>query len=148
MADASKPRTTNRGSDTLRTDWTREQLQALADTRPCKLISIALKLQERVKELQARLAQNSQNSSKPPSSDGYAKPAPKSLREKSGRKSGGQPGHPGHALSPVEKPDQVKIHQLGVWGATGQKTRLRNWDFRVKLRPQRQPAGKSWRHGH
>jgi len=70
MADASKSKTTNRGSDTLRTDWTRERLQALADARPRKLISIALKLQERVRELQARLAQNSQNSSKPPSSDG------------------------------------------------------------------------------
>ena len=112
MADASKSKTTNRGSDTLRTDWTRERLQALANAHPRKLISIALKLQERVRELQARLAQNSQNSSKPPSSDGYAKPAPKSLREKSGRKSGGQLGHPGHALSSVEKPDQVKIHQL------------------------------------
>ena len=70
MADASKSKTTNRGSDTLRTDWTRERLQALADAHPRKLISIALKLQERVRELQARLAQNSQNSSKPPSSDG------------------------------------------------------------------------------
>lgn len=112
MPDDHKLQATTHNSDTLRTDWTQEQLQTLADTRPGKLVAVVLQLQERVKELQARLAQNSQNSSKPPSSDGYTKPAPKSLREKSDRKSGGQPGHPGHSLSPVEKPDHVKIHPL------------------------------------
>ena len=39
----------------------------------------------KIKELEARLGKNSQNSSKPPSSDGFKKPPPKSLREKSGR---------------------------------------------------------------
>ena len=39
-------------------------------------------LKQRVKELEARINQNSSNSSKPPSSDGYKKPNPKSLREK------------------------------------------------------------------
>ncbi len=49
----------------------------------------------RVAELEARLGMNSANSSKPPSSDGYIKPNPKSLRAKSGRKPGGQKGHEG-----------------------------------------------------
>jgi hypothetical protein len=65
------------------------------------------KLVERVTELEARLAQNSSNSSRPPSSDGLAKPAPKSRRGRSGRKPGGQPGHPGRTLEQVEAPDEV-----------------------------------------
>ena len=47
-------------------------------------------LQAQVADLAARVASNSRNSSKPPSSDGLAKPAPKSLRGKSGR----GPGRP------------------------------------------------------
>jgi transposase len=58
-------------------------------------------LRAQVAELMARLGQNSQNSSKPPSSDSpFTKPAP-SLRRGSGRKPGGQPGHPGSALMQV-----------------------------------------------
>lgn len=87
--------------------WTAEQLTHFADTEPRRLVPIVL-------DLQARLLLNSRNSSKPPSSDGYTKPAPKSLREKSGLKSGGQPGHPGHTLKPVEKPDKTETIPLAV----------------------------------
>lgn len=52
-------------------------------------------LRARVAELDAKLSANSTNSSKPPSSDGLPKPAPKSLRRKSTRKPGGQDGPPG-----------------------------------------------------
>jgi transposase len=55
-------------------------------------------LELRVAELEERINQNSTNSSKPPSSDGYDKPSPKSLRKKSGKKPGGQYGHQGHGL--------------------------------------------------
>ncbi len=54
------------------------------------------RLEAEVADLKARLGMNSRNSSKPPSSDGLAKPSPKSLRGKSGRKPGGQTGHQGH----------------------------------------------------
>jgi transposase len=70
-------------------------------------------LTARVTELEGRLAQNSSNSHQPPSADGLSKPAPKSLRVPSGRKAGGQPGHPGRTLKAVGKPDYIVPHQLG-----------------------------------
>lgn len=61
--------------------------------------------------LRAKLATNSQNSSKPPSSDGPGqKPRPKSLRARTGRPSGGQVGHEGHTLALVATPDAVTVH--------------------------------------
>ena len=69
-------------------------------------------LLKRVEELEARLKANSSNSSKPPSSDGFCKPSPekRSLRKKSGRKPGGQSGHPGGTLGRKATPDIVERH--------------------------------------
>jgi transposase len=61
-------------------------------------------------ELRARLGMNSRNSSKPPSSDGYVKPAPKSRRTRSGKKPGKQPGDPGHHLAQRLDPDVTVTH--------------------------------------
>ena len=63
-------------------------------------------LQDRVKTLERQLAKDSHNSSLPPSSDRFVR-LPKSLRQKSGKKSGGQKGHQGHHLRQVESPDTV-----------------------------------------
>ncbi|XAH21722.1 IS66 family transposase [Xylophilus sp. GW821-FHT01B05] len=68
-------------------------------------------MQARITELEARLALNSRNSSKPPSSDGLAKPAPKSLRPSGQRPLGGQKGHGGHTLRQSAEVDQVITHQ-------------------------------------
>jgi transposase len=73
----------------------------------------------RIAELEARLGQTSKNSSKPPSSDGLAKPAPKSLRKRSARKPGGQAGHPGSTLAPVAVPDEVIAHEPGCCRGCG-----------------------------
>jgi transposase len=63
-------------------------------------------------ELKRRLGLNSTNSSKPPSTDGpFTKPAPRSQRRPSGRKPGGQPGHPGANLERVADPDAVIDHR-------------------------------------
>lgn len=65
----------------------------------------------RIAELEARLGKNSRNSSRPPSSDGLDKPAPKSLRKKSGRRPGGQAGHRGQTLCRVEDPAERERHE-------------------------------------
>jgi transposase len=57
--------------------------------------------------LAARLGQNSGNSWRPPSSDGLAKPAPKSLRKKTGRKPGRLKGQPGVTMQLSGCPDRV-----------------------------------------
>lgn len=64
-------------------------------------------------ELKLRLAQNSTNSHKPPSTDGLAKkPLIKpALAKQAGKKVGGQPGHPGKTLHFVEQPDLIHTHQ-------------------------------------
>jgi len=69
-------------------------------------------LEKEIEALKNRLAKNSRNSSKPPSSDGYGKPKPKSQRKKSGRSSGGQPGHKGSTLKQVEHPDHIQEHAV------------------------------------
>ena len=76
---------------------------------------------EQIAELEARLRQTSRNSSKPPSSEGLAKPAPKprSLRKKSGRKPGGQDGHKGTTLAQVARPDREIRHEPGCCGNCG-----------------------------
>ena len=67
-------------------------------------------LQLQVAEVQSRLNKNSRNSSKPPSSDGLNKPAPRSLRVAGENTTGGQKGHPGRTLSQATEPDRVVVH--------------------------------------
>jgi transposase len=77
-----------------------------------------------VAELRSRVDQSSRNSSKPPSSDGYAKPSAKnnkkrSLRRKSGRKPGGQDGHRGRHLERREDPDRTVLHPVELCECCG-----------------------------
>jgi len=62
--------------------------------------------------VQEQQAKDSHNSSLPPSSDRFGRRT-KSLREKSGKKPGGQKGHRGHHLMRVENPDEIVVHQVG-----------------------------------
>jgi len=63
-------------------------------------------LEARIHDLELRLSKNSSNSSKPPSSDGL-KRKPKSLRERTGKKPGAQPGHVGKGLLQAQNPDVI-----------------------------------------
>lgn len=66
-------------------------------------------------ELKRRLAQDSSNSSRPPSSDSpFRKPPPRSQRRPSGRKPGGQAGHEGRTLERVTDPDEIVEHRPGA----------------------------------
>ena len=65
-------------------------------------------LQENIKDLQRQLNMDSHNSSKPPSSDGYKKANKnRSLREKTGRKTGGQKGHKGVNMKLHHEPKEL-----------------------------------------
>jgi transposase len=68
-------------------------------------------LRAEVEALRARLRQNPLNSSQPPSSEGLAKPAPRSLRRRSGRKPGRPKGHPGATLELTDRPDEIVWHE-------------------------------------
>lgn len=77
-------------------------------------------LTTRVAELEARLNKDSHNSHKPPSSDGLGKkPHPHSLRKRTGKKSGGQIGHPGVTLTLVDDPTDYQVWAPLVCSACG-----------------------------
>ena len=74
--------------------------------------AVIVELRNRIAELERQLGLNSSNSGKPPSSDGLKKKPVRvsSLRERSGKRPGGQPGHPGKTLSRTETPDAIVDH--------------------------------------
>jgi transposase len=61
-------------------------------------------------ELRARLGLNSSNSNKSPSTDGLSKKPTTGLAKASGKKSGGQVGHPGKSLQMVATADETIVH--------------------------------------
>lgn len=73
-----------------------------------ELKQIISDLQETIKDLQRQLNMDSHNSSKPQSSDGYKKANKKrSLREKTGRKTGGQKGNKGVNMKLHHEPKEL-----------------------------------------
>ena len=67
------------------------------------------RLKDENEDLQEKLGSNSSNSSKPPSSDSGRKPQRRTRRQASGRKRGGQPGHPGHSRELVDSAKCRKV---------------------------------------
>ena len=114
----------------------------------------------RLVELEGRLAKDSHNSSKPPSSDGLAR-KPHSQRQPSGKKSGGQPGHAGHSLQMVEQPDTIISHRPrecghchqpleGVAGQVVERRQVQDlpvWRVEVKEHQVEEVVCPSWKPG-
>jgi transposase len=77
-------------------------------------------LMRRLAELERQIGLNSSNSGKPPSSDGLKKPARvSSLREPSGKKTGGQKGHRGETLCRTETAEVTIDHYPQACRACG-----------------------------
>jgi len=74
-------------------------------------------LKARLAEPGARLNQNSTNSNRPPSSDGFRRP--QTSRKKGGNPPGGQPGHPGRTLEQVADPDEITVHRVTTCSGCG-----------------------------
>lgn len=75
------------------------------------LLSRLTRVEARLERLESQHQKTSQNSSKPPSGDGFGKRT-QSLRKKSKRRSGGQKGHPGSTLEWREQVDEIVKHPV------------------------------------
>jgi len=105
---------------------TRDEIQAVYDAGPEAVIALVEGLLQRIDDLTARVTElerqvkrNSRNSSQPPSQDGFQKPTT-SLRPKSERPVGGQPGHRGARLRLRAHPDQIQTHAVTYCAGCGQ----------------------------
>ena len=109
---------------TVLNDLSKDELIALLLAQEARLAEQDTRLAEqaaRLAELERRLGLNSGNSGKPPSSDGLAKPVRvSSLRAASGKKPGGQKGHPGETLRRTATPDVTIDHYPVACAACGE----------------------------
>ena len=99
----------------MTTILTRADIRSLYFKGEEAVAALIEEFQVRLIALEEQVAKHSGNSSKPPSSDGYKKkplqPMTISLRQKTGKKVGGQPGHAGTTLEQAAEPDRVVVHR-------------------------------------
>ena len=102
----------------------RDAALAAKDAQIAQLQSQVAVLGDRVAQLERRAGRDSSNSNRPPSSDSpytkkTRKPKDRSLRGRSGRKPGKQPGEPGAALSQVGDPDHTVVCAPAICAGCG-----------------------------
>ncbi len=98
------------------------ELRLLVQARDAEIAGLREQLEQlaaQVAGLAARVMTNSENSSKPPSQDGLGKPAPQSLRKKTGRQPGRPAGQPGATMELTDHPDHVVRHEPGCCSRCG-----------------------------
>lgn len=89
----------------------KQPLPDLSTLKDSEKDALILSLFARLEALESLVRKDGHNSSKPPSSDGLGKKT-RSLREVTGKKRGGQPGHKGTTLKQVSQPTQIITHSL------------------------------------
>jgi transposase len=99
---------------------------AARDEVIARLMAKVEALTARVAELEARLNQNSNNSSRPPSSD--APGTPRQPKKPTGRRPGGQPGHKKHERALLRPEDVQHVVELVPSQCRGCKGRLHGRD--------------------
>lgn len=99
----------------------RQEIIELYKQGPEAIADLILQLSERIQDLEDRLNKNSQNSHKPPSSDGLKKKPrkPKRVRGREKRKPGGQKDHPGTTLKMSGEVDHIIRHETGACRGCG-----------------------------
>lgn len=86
----------------------REDAEKIYDLGKEAVVDFILQLVERIEKLEAQLNKNSNNSGKPPSSDGLKRTKrTRSQRKRTGKKPGGQKGHKGKTLEQTSAPDEI-----------------------------------------
>jgi transposase len=138
----------------------REEILELCRTNPEAIVDIIEKqerintqltdkivqLEARITELEFHLNQNSRNSSRPPSMDGFRRS--KSPRKKGENPAGGQAGHKGQTLEWIETPDQVENHTVSICEGCGEllesakpvkveRRQVHDAEFRIKITEHR-----------
>lgn len=97
----------------------REELRAAIERDPEAIVDLVLSLMARVEELERQIGRSSRNSSLPPSRDSPQARKERPKKKGSGRRQGGQPGHPGQHRSMVANPDRVETYWPSECGGCG-----------------------------
>jgi len=122
----------------------REDIEKIYDQGKDAVVDLILQLLERIEKLEnniekleGQLKKDSHNSSKPPSSDGLKKKKrTRSQRKRTGKKPGGQNGHPGNTLEMVATPDHVvkiKVKTCTCCGKSIKGVAKKGYDARQKF---------------